>query len=869
LLYLQKSEAMARPREENVQVNVTIGDRMAGKTLTELNTLSKSLNKELKALVPGTDAFKKKAAEIKEVNEVFADVKEQVKGTKDNISAMTEEMTKLGPGAGLIDRFKAGFQGLKQGLDIGVKGFGSLRGAIAGTGIGLLLIAFASLVSYFKLTDEGSEKLERAMAALKAIFNVLLGRVVEFGKFLMNAIENPVESIKKLGQLIMDNLINRVKAFAVIWDAIKSGNLQAISDGVIQLGTGITDASGKLKNFVNGVKELATEAMTAADAAAELTRRTQELEDAERDLSVINERRKGQIDQLLLAFKDQSLSDEQRIANLKLAGQIEQQMTDDSLRLAQERFDIIKAENALKEKQNLLSDDDKDAQAQAEIALIQIMNQSAMLRQQIANKESAALKDLANERKKLLDDQRKAQEEYNKKLLEAQRTLEDLQLEGLEDGLIKRLTKIQQSYNQESAEIRRNIEDTEKNEKISLAQRAKLIEVYKQQQIQLEKNFAKETGDVRAEAAEKEIQRELAIRNKADLAKADLEILNARENSDRLLEARLEKLDIEKEIELQNKALTEEEKALIEAEYVAKSEALYKEHAEKRVQYEQMVKDAALGLAKDGLQAIVEFGAIQTEKQIAEAERVKNERVAKLDQELKSKKINQDTYDSQKAKAEQEFNEKQKKLKTEQAKKEKAVAVTMATIDTILGVVKALSSAPPPLNFVLAAITGAAGALNIAKIASTPLPTFAKGGVVRGASHREGGIAMIERKSGRELGELEGNEIIMTGGVTRNPHLRAAASRINEAGGGRTFEAGGIINPLSTSIASTDGGSAKYSAGGALIAGGDGAALVAEMRATRQAVERIPTNIKAYIVYSEFEETQASVEAVRSDASLS
>ena len=61
-------------------------------------------------------------------------------------------------------------------------------------------------------------------------------------------------------------------------------------------------------------------------------------------------------------------------------------------------------------------------------------------------------------------------------------------------------------------------------------------------------------------------------------------------------------------------------------------------------------------------------------------------------------------------------------------KRQKAVAITTAIIDTALGVTKALGSAPPPYNFVLAALTAAAGAVQIATIKAQP---FAEGGVIK------------------------------------------------------------------------------------------------------------------------------------------
>ena len=58
----------------------------------------------------------------------------------------------------------------------------------------------------------------------------------------------------------------------------------------------------------------------------------------------------------------------------------------------------------------------------------------------------------------------------------------------------------------------------------------------------------------------------------------------------------------------------------------------------------------------------------------------------------------------------------------------KAAAVTTATIDGVVAVQKALGSAPPPVNFALAAAVGAQAAANVAKIASAKTPGFAFGG---------------------------------------------------------------------------------------------------------------------------------------------
>lgn len=91
------------------------------------------------------------------------------------------------------------------------------------------------------------------------------------------------------------------------------------------------------------------------------------------------------------------------------------------------------------------------------------------------------------------------------------------------------------------------------------------------------------------------------------------------------------------------------------------------------------------------------------------------------------------------------------------------------------------------IGSIKAAIALIRAGLAIQKVSSQK---FAEGGMVlRGPSHAQGGIPI----------EAEGDEIILTRGVFRNPGLRSLASAINVAGGGRQFAAGGPANPFDAS----------------------------------------------------------------------
>lgn len=105
----------------------------------------------------------------------------------------------------------------------------------------------------------------------------------------------------------------------------------------------------------------------------------------------------------------------------------------------------------------------------------------------------------------------------------------------------------------------------------------------------------------------------------------------------------------------------------------------------------------------------------------------------------------------------EQYEEKLNNIKRKQAQSNKDAAIFQATISTAQAVVNALGSAPfTPLNIATAAAIGAAGAAQIAAIASQPLPQFAEGGFInehgqiKGRTHGQGGVTI----------EAEGNEFI-------------------------------------------------------------------------------------------------------------
>ena len=157
-----------------------------------------------------------------------------------------------------------------------------------------------------------------------------------------------------------------------------------------------------------------------------------------------------------------------------------------------------------------------------------------------------------------------------------------------------------------------------------------------------------------------------------------------------------------------------------------------------------------------------------------------------LESRLKSGLISQEQYDKGVAKADAELDRKKRDLAVKQAKRDKAIGIMNATLNTALAILKIWAEVPKGdfaiSTIALTAVAAAIGASQIATIAAQPLPTAARGGMIGGKKHAQGGT-MIEAEQG---------EAIINATSMGNPRLRELASLINEAGGGVPFVKGRI-----------------------------------------------------------------------------
>jgi len=836
---------MGAVKQDNVQVNVEVNGQKAGKSLNDLEKQSKQLMREIKALTPGTEEFIRKTKELQGVEKQLTDVRKQVKGIKD-------EMDQSGGGwRGKLSQMQAGVKDLFNSL-------GPVGGMIASVFAIGTLVNFAT--SVFNVTAEfqkfeavltntlGSAELAKmAMAEIQDIAASTPFSVAEltesYVKLTNSGLQPTREEIIKLGDLAA----SQGKDFAQLTEAIidatagefermKEFGVKASKNGdLVKLTfkgqtTEIANTSEAIKNYITGLGSMEGVAGGMASVSKTLGGQMSNLGDTFDSLfNTIGKGTGG-----IMGTSISLLSD--YVGWVRDALKSTQQLQDEavgafttewgnsfakaSIQRRQELVEFVrdhlKALNSMLEtgraynEKTLQFDGERLSEQELEQLKYEQRVFQARMDYVVAYYKKLADKQAAErEKQRQLDAEaaEKAAKEAEKRAKEAEEALKkylaqvakdneaarkhiaDLTVALIEDELTRKVAARKLDAEREKEAILATVASAKLK-----AQELKLVE----EQLTADLwQIREEDRKAREEAAREEAKQFQDLINRRKLARADLDVIAAGGDPEDALEAGLAKLQAQMEVELTNTALLEEEKWLITAEYEARKDELREEYAKGQVARERAMMESMVSLLQGGLQALDEWNALHFQKELNQAETAKNSRLAILKGELNDKKLSQEQYEGAVAAVQEQYAAKQRRIKRQEAEAEKSSKLLEATMSTALAVAKALPNIP------LSVIAGTLGALQIAKIASTKLPEYsrggtvnAKGGIPAGPLHSGGGINLVNSQTGEKVGEMEGGEpyLILSRNTMANNgdviHRLLDASLYRN--GARIYENGGI-----------------------------------------------------------------------------
>jgi len=372
-------------------------------SLEDLEQAAKDAEDALKKAPLGTKAFKDAKDAVDQNTKALENAQTQAKG-------FGQSMT--------------GLPGPLGSAAQGVKGLGTAFKALLANPVVLVIsgivAALAGLFKAFTSTKEGGEALDRVMAGVGAVMDVLRDTALKLVEPIKKIFTDPKQALEDFATGLKENILNRFEgilnlipslgeAVSLVFKGEFKEAGKVAFDAVAQVTTGVENASDKIAEVAEGVAAVIEEASEEADVAAEATGRLQELTDAQRDLNVRRAEQNRLIDEAKEKVNDETLSYEERLAALEEAGQKEQELADEQERIARERLEQL---------QILASQSDSDAEtldqlAEAEIAVANAAAESARKRKEISDQQRALLareqadKDAAAAE----DEQRRKQEE--------------------------------------------------------------------------------------------------------------------------------------------------------------------------------------------------------------------------------------------------------------------------------------------------------------------------------------------------------------------------------------------------------------------------------------------------------------------------
>lgn len=650
---------------------------------------------DLSALEHGANAIEKDLRDIesaskKSLGAVSTESKKAgiaMQGTTKNVDTLKSSLSSL------VDNLPFASQ-IKQATELGGSitslggaaqkssaGFQILKIAIAGTGIGLLVIAIVSLIAYFKRTDEGAAKLTGVLSAFGAAADLVTGFVVGFGEGVFKAftsVDNFKQGLSDLGDFILNNTINRFKAFGVYLDAISlalsgdfTGAARKAVDASIQLTTGVTNATDKIAEF-------SSKAAAAAAAAYEWELRMDALDDKIREDSKTIASNDAAITKLIIASKNKNIEDEKSLSFLDQATKLEKQNLAITLQNETAKLRLIQERN--KRESDSINQDIKSGQTRRSI------------NDDLNQEEVDQINKITGIR------------QASDNLLEKVNNRKDAKLEEIFQNQVKRIT--------EEEILQEN-----------LAKQAYLNGTITAQQLEDKLYQIKLDG--------LNNQKELLVTSSRDIVDIDKSILDL-ELQNRL-KSEKEKADLQKKYD---DDAAKETKIRLDKEAKLKADADKADEAKAKAHEATLQQIKSSGIDTLHTLAIGLYNASQQQRQndlsaeLNKSQKLNDTAQKALQDRLDKGLISQEQFNFQKAQLDERQAKKEADIKLKQFQQNKKAQLVEIAINTAASIVKTLATLGIPAGLVGAALAGALGLAQAAIVNAQATPKFfAKGKV--------------------------------------------------------------------------------------------------------------------------------------------
>ncbi len=435
-------------------------------TLEQLSNANTALRAERAKLDLNTKEGQKRIKEInKEIDKNNKEIlknSDNLKKQRMNVGNYTDSINKAIPAS--------------KGFTSAVKMIGGAFRVMLGP-LGLIIASIASLITYFKSSEEGQNRWNTAMAVAKTVISNFMDVVSKIGETLVNAFIKPRETldnfkltIKSIGDFFSNTFGNVIggsldvfvgtlqKAFAKVglaWEQLKdvftdnADGVEAAQERINEKNSDIEKGQAKIKEGVENLKNSTNDAYNSMkksvqdfidenkkeiDITLELQRVKNNLDKMERKILIQNavmNQNAAKIKEKI--YEKDKYTAEERMRFLEDSLKLEQNILDNELKIKRERLRIKKEESEM----SLSTKQDLEEIAKMEADLINFETSSIEKRRRLVSQRAALSQTLIQEQLKVVETEIAIFEAKNRTLLESDKKLTSELIESENERLEK------------------------------------------------------------------------------------------------------------------------------------------------------------------------------------------------------------------------------------------------------------------------------------------------------------------------------------------------------------------------------------------------------------------------------------------------
>jgi len=389
-----------------------VNGELAGKTMQSLNKEVKAAAQELIKAEAGTKAFIDATARLDKAKQLQADMKTQIDATSKASGILKQQFGGILNQIPGFSQISSAMSSAKSGVGGLTSGMGLLKGAIAATGIGLLVLAVGALVGWFTKTEKGANMLSGVFKGMGAVLDTLMNRLWNIGTTLRDLFSDPIQFFKNLG---------------------------------------------------SDIKQAAVEGYDLVQVFDDIEDRQREMEVRAKEADIL-------VDKLLLQAKNVGRTYEDKLAILAQADKATRDSYKEQLSLSKEYLDAVQREVDAATKQGTMGDELADKLKDAKLEYLNLVGEETNVETKIANfrekvfdkQEKAAEKQAADKDKAIIKEEKDHEKLMADKLADEKlyydslKSLQDLELAGMEEGRAKDLASLQVHLERQLIELDKN-----------------------------------------------------------------------------------------------------------------------------------------------------------------------------------------------------------------------------------------------------------------------------------------------------------------------------------------------------------------------------------------------------------------------------